>query len=360
MEFTNVPLKQCFFEPTDRGTVRNFYRVMDWKPSQIVAMCDKWGTECPENVRRRYDAASDETIKLVFAVYPNPNPGNESSTTLAVNKRPFLYSYKLYNDQTVLKTGGYYEMPTTAPRWEVTDESMWGHSPAHYALADILTLNQLVEMDIRSREKVIDPAILAEERSIMSDLDLGAGGINVMRNIDGIKAFESAARFDATESSIVRLQMAIQKYFYIDQLELKESPAMTATEVQVRFELMQRLLASTMSRIKEDMLDPVVQRTFNMLLRAGEFDAPPEGIELGDYDIHYVGPLSRSMRFDQSASIERWITQLGLIAQARDVQQRRQERSEQAQAQSNASNASALRDLRQAETFRQEGDQNVV
>jgi hypothetical protein len=192
---------------------------------------------------------------------------------------------------------------------------MWGHSPAHYAIADILSLNQLVELDLKSREKVIDPAILAQERALLTDLDLSPGAVNSVRDINAFKAFESAARFDAVESTIVRLQSAIRRYFYIDQLELKESPAMTATEVQVRYELMQRLLSSTMARLKEDMLNPLIERTFNLLYRAGELGELPEGVDDLSYDVAYIGPLSRSMRFDQSASIERWITQLQLIAQ---------------------------------------------
>jgi hypothetical protein len=399
MEFSNVPLKQGYFEPNARGGARCFYRLMRWKPSQIKSLCENRGAPCPEIVTQKMDAGSDEQIKVIFAVYPNKSAGSAAARVLTPEKRPYQYVYMLYDNKEVFDRGGYYEMPVTVPRWELTDESIWGHSPAHYALADILTLNQLVELDIKSREKVIDPALLAEERALMSDLDLSPGAVNVVRARDGISPFESAARFDAVESSIVRLQMAIQRYFYIDQLELKESPAMTATEVQVRYELMQRLLASTMSRIKEDMLDPIVQRTFNMLWRAGEFEDPPEGVEVGEYDVHYVGPLSRSMRFDQAASIERWITQLQMIAQAggeeatdvllvpdfekiarhaavqlnipteltrdtddvqEDMQNRRAQRAEQAQAATNRDNAAAVRDLKQAREFESTGDQNIV
>jgi len=399
MEFSNVPLKQGYFEPDARGGARCFFRLMRWKPSKIKALCETRGVECPRVVAQKLEAGSDEQIAVVFAVYPNPAAGDRAARVLTPEKRPYQYVYMLYDNKEVFDRGGYYEMPVTVPRWEVTDESVWGHSPAHYALADILTLNQLVELDIKSREKVIDPALLAEERALLADLDLGPGQVNVVRSVDGVRPFESAARFDAVESSIIRLQMAIQRYFYIDQLELKESPAMTATEVQVRYELMQRLLASTMSRIKEDMLDPVVQRTFNMLWRAGEFETPPDGVEVGEYDIHYVGPLSRSMRFDQAASIERWITQLQMIAQAggpeaedvllvpdfekiarhaavqlnipteltrdtedvaSDREARQAQRSEQAQAETNRNNAAAVRDLKQARDLEQTGDPSIV
>ena len=311
LNFSSPPLKQCYFEPDDQGQCYTFFRHLSWRASKVVA---KFGDDTPEDVRRKYENNTDEEVSVLFAVWPRNN-GQDADRVLTPENRPFGWAYILLNDAHVIDKGGYYEMPAYVPRWEITDESMWGHSPAHYALADILTLNQLVQLDLKSREKVVDPALLANERALISNLDLGPGALNAVRDINGIKAFESAARFDAVESTIVRLQMAVRKYFYIDQLELKESPAMTATEVQVRVELMQRLLASPMTRLKEDFLDPLLQRTFNLLYRAGELGEPPEGLDLSDYDIEYVGPLARAQRFDESASIERWITQLQLIAQ---------------------------------------------
>jgi hypothetical protein len=313
IDFTHVPLKQAYFEPDEKGQCYNFYRALNWKASKLVS---KFGiNNVPEKVRTAYEAASDAEFLVVFCVYARPDKiGQTTARILTPENRPYGWCYLMHDDQTCIDEGGYYEMPAFVPRWEITDESMWGHSPAHYALADILTLNQLVQLDLKSREKVIDPAILANERALLADLDLGPGAVNAVRDINAFKAFESAARFDAVESTIVRLQMAIQRYFYIDQLELKESPAMTATEVQVRYELMQRLLSSTMARLKEDMLNPLVQRTLNMLIRANELPPMPDNVDT-DYDVSYIGPLSRSMRFDQSASIERWINQLGMIAQ---------------------------------------------
>ena len=311
--FTNVPIKQCYFEPDARGGCLHFYRLLRWRASKIV---DKFGIDgVPQMVKDKYEVSSDEEIDMIYAVFTRLDKQGQSESVMTPENRPFGYKYIMRASGEQIKEGGFYEMPAFMVRWEVTDESMWGNGPAHYAIADILTLNKMVELDLRSREKVIDPALLVQERALVSNLDLSPGAQNVVRDPKQIIPFESAARFDATESTIVRLQMAVQKYFYIDQLELKDSPAMTATEVQARMELMQRLLASTMSRLKEDFLDPLLQRTFNLLYRAGEFDELPEGIELTDYDIAYTRPLSRSMKFDQSASVERWITQLQLIAQ---------------------------------------------
>ena len=313
IQFMSIPIKQCYFEPDSHGQCLNFFRHMQWRASKIVS---KFGIDnVTDKIKKAHEAATDESFDIIFAVWTRLDKQDQTDNILTPENRPYGWAYADRNDGHIFQSGGYYEMPAYMVRWEVTDESMWGNGPAHYALADILTLNKLVELDLRSREKVIDPANLIQERALLTDLDLSPGAQNVVRDMDGVKAYESAARFDAVEATIVRLQQAVQKYFYIDQLELKDSPAMTATEVSARMELMQRLLASTMARLKEGFLDPLLQRTFNLLYRAGQFGELPEGIELSDYDIEYIGPLSRAMKFDQSASIERWITQLQLIAQ---------------------------------------------
>jgi hypothetical protein len=397
VKFMSIPIKQVYFEPGADGQVVNFYRHMQWRASKIV---DKFGLDnVPDRVKALYEVNSDEPIDMVFVVFTRHDKLNQTDPLLTPENRPYGFRYILRDGRESVGTdGGYYEMPAYIPRWELTDESMWGCGPAHYAIADVLTLNKMVQLDLMSREKVIDPATLIQERALIMDLDLGPGAQNVVRDPEGIKAFESAARFDAVEATVVRLQMAVRKYFYIDQLELKESPAMTATEVQVRYELMQRLLSSTMARLKEDFLDPLLQRTFNLLYRAGELGELPEGIELSDYDIEYIGPLSRSMKFDQSASIERWITQLQLIAQMggeaekvmlvpdydkiarasaanlnlpteltrdpkdveKDMERQRQLQDRQASANAAQAEAAAVKDLGQAQDFAQSGDQNVV
>ena len=113
-----------------------------------------------------------------------------------------------------------------------------------------------------------------------------------------------------------QLRTAIRQAYYSDQLQLQEGPQMTATEVQVRYELMQRLLGPTLGRFQTEFLNPLIERAFGIMLRANAFLPTPN--ELGDenLDIEYVGPLARSQRMEESVAVER-LYQLAMnIAQA--------------------------------------------
>jgi hypothetical protein len=182
---------------------------------------------------------------------------------------------------------------------------------------DILTINQLVEMVFAAAEKAIDPANLIQERTLISDLDLGSGGYTVVRNIDGIKAYESRARFDVSEINYEKLQQKIERAFYVDKLSLRESPAIrSATEVEMRYRMLQRILGPTVTRIQTDFLNKVVERTFRILLRAGELPDPPAVLAGQDVnmDIQYFGPLHRSQKAEDVQNVQLWLEMLAAIS----------------------------------------------
>ena len=102
-----------------------------------------------------------------------------------------------------------------------------------------------------------------------------------------------------------QLRQAIRQAYYSDQLQLQEGPQMTATEVQVRYELMQRLLGPTLGRFQSEFLNPLIERTFGIMFRAGALMPEPEIIKGSKIDVEYVGPLARSQRMEEAVAIER-------------------------------------------------------
>ena len=102
-----------------------------------------------------------------------------------------------------------------------------------------------------------------------------------------------------------QLRTAIRQAYYSDQLQLQQGPQMTATEVQVRYELMQRLLGPTLGRFQSEFLNPLIERVFNIMMRAEALMPPPEVIQNQKVDVEYVGPLARSQRMEESIAIDR-------------------------------------------------------
>ncbi|REK56687.1 MAG: hypothetical protein DWQ49_09965 [Bacteroidetes bacterium] len=314
--FNAIPINNCYFDVDFKGKVCKFFRKIEWTKSEIKTKFKLEDEQLPDCLKNQQDQTKKHTI--IFCIYKRNYKYEDTGEKLAPKSRPYGFKYVLEQDKEILgEEGGYYEMPSYVTRWRKSSVSNWGFSPAFVAMPDILTVNQITEDTLEALGKVIDPATLTTRRGLLSDLDLGRAGLTVVRSMDDIKPYESNARFDVGEVKIKNLQDAINRAFHVNQLMLKDSPAMTATEVQVRYELMQRLLGPTLGRLQNDFLDPLVKRTFNALYRSGQLPKMPQIVEdmQGYMNIEYVGPMARAQKRQVAVSMLNWIGNIGQYAE---------------------------------------------
>ena len=320
VRFQSVPIKHCFFETDKNGDVLNFYRLLQWTALEIY---DFFGAEnIPDELARAAtDAAHDPDQKwdIVYCIYRRMDIEKDpQANQVAPEKRPYGSCYVLLNEAEKIGTeGGFYEMPAFIPRWRKTSDSEWGNSPAMVALADTLTLNRVIEFDLTATEKALDPPTITTSRGLIGDLDLSAGGLTTVRDVNELVPFESRARFDVTDTRIERLRMNIQEYFFIPQLILPpmEGTPATATEISVRTQQLERIIGPTLGRLQTDLLEPTVTRTFRILFRANKLPPVPASITDGAADIEYTSPLARTQEASQVAAIERWAAFIMQLAQ---------------------------------------------
>jgi hypothetical protein len=321
LNFSSVPLKQAFFEEDAQGGVLNFYRKFEMTPLQIV---DKFGDKVPNSIKEMLaEGSTQKNTKqgICFCIFRRPKKeGVDLTKPVSPMQRPYGFKYILLNGCEQLgDEGGYYEMPAFVPRWRTTSQSAWGNSPSMLALADTMTLNRLIEMMIAAGEKVIDPPTITTERGLISDLDLNAGGLTIVKALNELAPFESAARFDISYTEIERYRGNIREYYMLDQLMLPrmEGTPVTATEINARVAQLERLIGPTLGRLQKDLLDPIVKRTFNILYRAKRLPEPPASvIEFAkNLDVEYVGPLARTQQAHQVIAFDRWVMQLQTVAQ---------------------------------------------
>ena len=320
LDFSTLPIREVYFEPDHKGQILNFYRRHEWTPLQIVSKFDD--KDIPDHIKEKakQPGQADNKLTVIMAIYPRKSKKDADTAKLLKPKdRPFGRKYILHSDATELgEEGGYYEMPAYLPRWQKASGSMWGYGPGTIAISDTMTLNTMVEQRLGAAAKAIDPASLVTERGLMSDLDLTPGGQTVVRDVDGIRPYESGARFDVADQLIMDYRVNINKIFLVDRLELKESPAMTATEVNARFDLMQRLLGPVFGRLQTDLLDPMIERTFRILLRGGQLPQMPDVLmqqDEDDLEIDYVGPMARAQKSDMIENMTQWMGMMGEMGQ---------------------------------------------
>ncbi len=318
VDFSTLPIREIYFEQDHKGQIRHFYRRLQWTALQIVA---KFGDKTPDRIKEmaKQPAQADNKLTVIYAIYPRK--GKESADTsklLAPKQRPFESQYVIHdNAESLGELGGYYEMPAFLPRYQKASGSMWGFGAGTIAISDVMTLNAMVEQRLSAAAKAIDPPSLVTERGLLSDLDLEAGGLSVVRDINGVKVYESGARFEVADGMILDLRQNVNRMFLVDRLELKESPAMTATETNARIELMQRLLGPVFGRLQTDFLNPMLERTFKIMFRAGQFPPMPDSLSAGseELDIEYIGPMGRAQKSDQLNAMSQWMRDMAELGQ---------------------------------------------
>jgi hypothetical protein len=177
-------------------------------------------------------------------------------------------------------------------------------------------VNSWLEFYLTHAEKAVDTPTIGTARNALTDIDHRAGRHTLVRDVDEIKALPSAANFPVAEKVIEMLMAQIRAIFRTDDLQLKESPAMTAMEVQVRYEIMNRLLGKTLTFIQQ-FLSSIIHVVISILMRANRLPAMPEIVRKngGVMAIEYQGPLARSQRTDEVAAVERWVTMIYGMAQ---------------------------------------------
>ena len=71
---------------------------------------------------------------------------------------------------------------------------------------------------------------------------------------------------------------------------------MTATEVVQRQEERMRVIGPVLGRLMNEMLRPLIDRIFALMLRNDMLGTPPEVLQGRDIDIEYVSPLAQAQK----------------------------------------------------------------
>jgi len=302
LHFNTLHIAEYFIQENSTGRVDTLYRKYKMTARQAVQEFgeDNVGTKIKEALK----AKPDTQFNFIHAVEPTSDyersVGMKSKTKL-----PFHSCHVCFEDKMVVRTGGYNEFPYLVPRWSKATGEIFGRSPSYNALPDIKTLNKAVEIGLKAWAKAIDPPLLVTDDGVIGRVRMTPAGITVVRSDTAIKPLQIGSNWQITDLKENQLRTAIRQAYYSDQLQLQEGPQMTATEVQVRYELMQRLLGPTLGRFQTEFLNPLIERVFGIMMRADALMPRPEAMSGLNMDIEYVGPLARSQRMEEAIAVER-------------------------------------------------------
>ena len=92
---------------------------------------------------------------------------------------------------------------------------------------------------------------------------------------------------------------------------------MTATEVAERHEEKLMMLGPVLSRLNNEVLKCLIERTFSILSRANALPPPPEDLRGSELTVEYTSMLARSQRAIRANSMDQFLQRVMQIAQVK-------------------------------------------
>tara|TARA_B110000037_G_scaffold175768_1_gene200483 strand:+ start:1067 stop:2716 length:1650 start_codon:yes stop_codon:yes gene_type:complete len=311
--FRACHLAEVVISENEEGRIDTVFRKLKLTARQAH---QKFGDDCGEKSMKALKTDPDKEFEYIQAVIPRELKG-EPAMVAPPNMRPYACYYVSVIDKKICKESGYYELPYMVPRWGKTTGDVYGFGPGCVARPDIKTLNESRKLAMKAWEKSIDPPLMAMQNGILGKIDMRPSSVTYVRDMNGLAPISNQTNWSADQLMLGDVRGSVRRIFFSDQLELNEGPQMTATEVQVRYELMQRLLGPTLGRLQSEFLNPIVERAFYSMLRGNALPQMPQVLQDagGDLDIEYVGPLARSQKMDEVTSIQRAVDGIMQLAQ---------------------------------------------
>ncbi|MBF0188514.1 MAG: head-tail connector protein [Magnetococcales bacterium] len=310
--FQSRPLSDCVIAENADGIVDTLYRRFTWTVRQTVQQFGKEALSAP--LQRLIDQGEmDKEIGIIHAVFPREerDHGRRDARNL-----PWSSLYVEEESKHLISESGYEEMPYMVARWSKATGETYGRGPAMDAMEDISMLQEMTKTLIRAAQKVVDPPLQVQDDSALSPVRMAPGALTFRRpGSEPIRPLQTGSNIPIGLEMIQAVQQKIYAAFFVDQLQLKESPNMTATEVMARQEERLRMMGPVLGRLQTELLGPLLDRVWGVMWRAGRFMEPPEILSGLPLRIEYVSPIARAQKQIEAQAVARVYQFAGPIAQ---------------------------------------------
>jgi Bacteriophage head to tail connecting protein len=224
----------------------------------------------------------------------------------------------------LLSEGGFEEFPVMAPRWETTGENVYGTgNPGRLALGDCKQLQLMESRKLQLIEKLADPPMNGPSNMRMERVSFMPGDVNYGTGAQAHQKFEPAYEVNPTALAGLReelraVQERINGAYYADLwlmfAEAEQGQPITAREVAERHEEKMLQLGPVMENLEDELLDPLIDRSFGILLRSGYLPPAPQELSGGQLRIEYISMMAQAQKMLGTANIERVLGTLGNVA----------------------------------------------
>lgn len=315
------------------GRVDSIYVEFKWTAHQLA---EKYGKEAlSPTARSLLDSNNGDTlISCVQMVEPNRShdPNRRGARNLPF--KSLVWECGAPGDM-VLEHRGYHEFPAMVPRWDLLPGDSYGYGPGKVSLGDNKALQLLEKRAARMVDTGSNPPLQAPAELKGMPSSTIPGGVTYVPMIGGQNQMTpiyepNPAWLNPVEAKIQQHANRINQAFFADLFLMVSQldTVRTATEIAARKEEKMLMLGPVLERINDELLDPLIDRTFNIMLRQslpiwqgiieGEplLPEPPEELMQTEIQAEYVSILAQAQKSLNVTGLERFAAFAGNLAGA--------------------------------------------
>ncbi len=311
--FQSKPLANCYFGLNKDNLVDSMYRNEDMTVKQIKEMF-------PEAVWEDSDKDPPEKkYCVIHAVYPR----SQSERTGSYKGRmPFASCWVIKEKKKVIDEGGYRSFPYHTPRWNKVSDEVYGRGPAINCLPSIRMLNRMKLTAIRAAQKATDPTVWLPSEGIRLPYKEFPGAVNFYDKSEfpngfSLQAQEHRGNFPVTLEMMEAERLEIRKAFYTDWLEwFPKTERQTAEEIRELTARKLTKMAPLTGRLQTELSVPMIQRSFELKMAAGEIPEPPSVLQGKLLKVSYVSASARAQAASEANALILYAQQVIPLSQA--------------------------------------------
>jgi hypothetical protein len=318
----SLTVGEYWCDADENGDIDTLFVKHTYTVRQLVA---KFGLDAlPAQIREQHKAkAYSVEYAVIHAILPREaaDPKRRDANGMPWASLWFLESGDA--GTALLRESGYRLKPFAVTRWKVCGGDVWGKSPGMDALGDSQMLQKMERDKLEALDKQVRPPIVAPTDMLnRGGVNIVAGGVTFLDTSRPGAAIAPLYQVDANLGNISveiqRVEERIRAAFYSNLFLsiIAENKQMTAREVAERSQEKMMMLGPVIERFEQELLDPVIDRAFDILLDMGLLPEAPE--ELGGRDLRpeYISLLAQAQKAADVAALNETIMFAGNLAAA--------------------------------------------
>lgn len=303
-----------------KGEVTTFYREFQKTVAEVVK---EFGIENVQpSTKSMFERGSlDQWITIIHCIEPREDRDVTKRDDKNMPWRSVYFEVGSAPDH-YLRESGFNRFPVLAPRWAVAGGDIYGNSPGMEALGDI---KQLQHEQLRKAQGIdykTNPPLQVPTSMKNRDVERLPGGVTYVDLAGGSQGVKTAFEVNLDLSHLLQdiqdVRHRIEGSFYADlflMLANQSDARMTATEVAERHEEKLLMLGPVLERLQNELLDPLIELTFDYIMEAGLMPPPPEEMQGHNVSVELISMLAQAQRAIGTNSIDRLIGTVGAVAQ---------------------------------------------